>query len=107
VDMALESEVLKLLNYRVAWMLTRGELPMVESSMIKVFGSEHIRRVTDVSLQVMGLYGQLQTGSKWVPARGRPEHVYRMQVLLTFGGGTNEVLRDMMAMMGLGLPRSR
>jgi hypothetical protein len=56
---------------------------------------------------VMGLYGQLETGSKWVPARGRPEHVYRMQVLLTFGGGTNEVLRDMMAMMGLGLPRSR
>ena len=107
VDMALESEVLKLLNYRVAWMLTRGELPMVESSMIKVFGSEHIRRATDVALQVMGLYGQLQTGSKWVPVRGRPEHVYRMQVLLTFGGGTNEVLRDMMAMMGLGLPRSR
>jgi hypothetical protein len=30
-----------------------------------------------------------------------------MDVLLTFGGGTNEVLRDMMAMMGLGLPRSR
>ncbi len=107
VDMALESEVLKLLNYRVAWMLTRGELPMVESSMIKVFGSEHIRRATDVALQVMGLHGQLQTGSKWVPARGRPEHVYRMQVVLTFGGGTNEVLRDMMAMMALGLPRSR
>ncbi len=107
VDMALESEVLKLLNYRVAWMLTRGELPIVESSMIKVFGSEHIRRATDVSLQVMGRYGQLQTGSRRVPARGRPEHVYRMQVLLTFGGGTNEVLRDMMAMMGLGLPRSR
>lgn len=107
VDMALESEVLKLLNHRVAWMLTRGELPMVESSMIKVFGSEHIRRATDAALQIMGLYGQLQTGSKWVPVRGRPEHVYRMQVLLTFGGGTNEVLRDMMAMMGLGLPRSR
>jgi alkylation response protein AidB-like acyl-CoA dehydrogenase len=80
---------------------------MVESSMIKVFGSEHIRRVTDACLQIMGLFGQLQTGSKWVPLRGRPEHVYRMDVLLTFGGGTNEVLRDMMAMMGLGLPRSR
>ena len=66
-----------------------------------------MRQGKSVALQVMGLYGQLQTGSKWVPARGRPEHVYRMQVLLTFGGGTNEVLRDMMAMMGLGLPRSR
>ncbi len=67
--------MLKLLNHRVAWMLTQGELPMVESSMIKVFGSEHIRRATDAALQIMGQYGQLQTGSKWVPERGRPEHV--------------------------------
>ncbi len=106
VEMALESEVLKLLNYRVAWMLSRGEMPFIESSMIKVFGSEHIRRASDVCLQVMGLSGQLQTGSRRVPLRGRPEHTYRMQVLLTFGGGTNEVLRDMIA-TGLGLPRSR
>jgi alkylation response protein AidB-like acyl-CoA dehydrogenase len=107
VDLALEMEVLKLLNYRVSWMIARGVVPIVESSMIKVFGSEHTRRATDACLQIMGLYGQLQTGSKWVPLRGRPEHVYRMDVLLTFGGGTNEVLRDMMAMMGLSLPRSR
>jgi alkylation response protein AidB-like acyl-CoA dehydrogenase len=107
VEMAVESEVLKLLNYRVAWLIAQGAVPVVESSMINVFGSEHIRRVTDSCLQIMGLFGQLQTGSKWVPLRGRPEHVYRMYVMLTFGGGTNEVLRDMMAMMGLGLPRSR
>jgi alkylation response protein AidB-like acyl-CoA dehydrogenase len=107
VDLALEMEVLKLLNYRVSWLIARGVVPIVESSMIKVFGSEHTRRATDACLQIMGLYGQLQTGSKWVPLRGRPEHVYRMDVLLTFGGGTNEVLRDMMAMMGLSLPRSR
>jgi alkylation response protein AidB-like acyl-CoA dehydrogenase len=107
VELAVEMEVLKLLNHRVAWLIAGGAVPVVESSMIKVFGSEHIRRVTDACLQIMGLFGQLQTGSKWVPLRGRPEHVYRMDVLLTFGGGTNEVLRDMMAMMGLGLPRSR
>lgn len=106
VDMSLEMEVLKLLNFRTAWMISQNIVPFVESSMIKVFGSEHIRRVTDACLQIMGLYGQLETGSKWVPLRGRPEHVYLMDVLLTFGGGTNEVLRDMMA-MGLGLPRSR
>jgi alkylation response protein AidB-like acyl-CoA dehydrogenase len=106
VDMSLEMEVLKLLNFRTAWMMSQNIVPFIESSMIKVFGSEHIRRVTDACLQIMGLYGQLETGSKWVPLRGRPEHVYLMDVLLTFGGGTNEVLRDMMA-MGMGLPRSR
>lgn len=106
-EMEVGTEVLKLLNYRVAWLIAQGIVPHVESAAIKVFGSEHIRRVSDSCLQIMGPFGQLQTGSKWAPLRGRLERMFRMLVMLTFGGGTNEVMRDMIAMMGLGLPRSR
>ena len=106
VDLSVEMEVCRLLNFRNAWMISQQVVPFVESSMLKVFGSEHIRRVTDACLQILGLYGQLEPGSKWVPLRGSPERVYLMDVMLTFGGGTNEVLRDMMA-TSLGLPRSR
>jgi len=38
---------------------------------------------------------------------GLLEHAYRSAVTLTFGGGVNEVQRDIIAMAGLGLPRSR
>jgi alkylation response protein AidB-like acyl-CoA dehydrogenase len=30
---------------------------------------------------------------------------YRSLLILTFGGGTNEIQRDLIAMFGLGMPR--
>ena len=36
--------------------------------------------------------------------RGRLESAYRNGLILTFGGGTNEVQRDIIAMAGMGLP---
>jgi alkylation response protein AidB-like acyl-CoA dehydrogenase len=75
--------------------------------MIKVFGSEHIVRTTRACQEIMGQFGQLQLGSKWAPLGGWIERLSRMYLLLTFGGGTNEVMRDIMATMGLGLMKSR
>jgi hypothetical protein len=37
---------------------------------------------------------------------GRLERNYRSQVIFTFGGGTNEIQRDIIAMAGLGMPRA-
>ena len=38
--------------------------------------------------------------------KSRLERMYRSALILTFGGGTNEVQRDIIAMVGLGLPRA-
>ena len=38
--------------------------------------------------------------------RGRVERTYRSVLILTFGGGTNEIQRDIIAMAGLQMPRS-
>ena len=106
-EMVVETEVLKLLNYRLAWLMAQGVSPHVESAMIKAFGSELFQRVHSGCLQTMGLFGQLQIGSKWAPAGGWVARVTEMVLMLTFGGGTNEVMKDMMAMMGLGQMKSR
>jgi len=106
-EMVVETEVLKLLNYRVAWLMTQGVTPHVESAMIKAFGSEQFQRVYGGCLQIMGQYGQLLTGSRRAPAGGWVQRVSQFVLLLTFGGGTNEVMRDMIAMMGLGQIKSR
>ncbi|MET0698767.1 MAG: acyl-CoA dehydrogenase family protein, partial [Mycobacterium sp.] len=37
--------------------------------------------------------------------RGRVERLHRSALILTFGGGTNEIQRDIIGMVGLGLPR--
>ena len=106
-EMTVEGEVLKVLNHRVAWMMTQGETPHVESAMVKSFGSEHFIRMTKASQDIMGPFGQLMIGSKWAPAEGWLERIAQMELILTFGGGTNEVMRDIIAMMGLGLMKSR
>lgn len=103
-----ETEVLKLFNYRVAWQLTQGTIPFAESCMTKVYGSELAQRVNEFALQVFGLYGQLEPfGSELAPGSGSYERNYLMNKVLTFGGGANEVLRDAVAGIGLGLAKSR
>lgn len=106
-EMTVEGEVLKVLNHRVAWMMTQGEAPHVESAMVKSFGSEHFIRMTKSCQDIMGPFGQLRIGSKWAPAEGWVERTAQMELIITFGGGTNEVMRDIIAMMGLGLMKSR
>jgi alkylation response protein AidB-like acyl-CoA dehydrogenase len=105
-EMTVEAEVLKMLNYKAVWLMTKGIVTHVESAMSKALGSEQFLRVT--CLQIMGLYGQLTTGSKYAPYNGMMERQHQMFLMLTFGGGTNEVMRDIIAiMMGLGIMRSR
>jgi alkylation response protein AidB-like acyl-CoA dehydrogenase len=106
-EIAMDIEVLKLFNFRVAWQLTQGVEPFAEASMTKIFGSELLQRVTGVCIDMMGLLGGLQPPSKLAPFSGRYQQEFLSMRLLTFGGGANEVLRDIIALIGLGMPPSR
>jgi alkylation response protein AidB-like acyl-CoA dehydrogenase len=100
-------EVLKLFNFQVIDHFTKKKMVWAESSMVKVFGSELNIRVNNTLLEIMGLYGQLQTGDKRAPADGLVENHFRDDLLFVFGGGANEIQRDIIAMVGLGMPKSR
>ncbi len=100
-------EVLKLLNWKQAWALTRGNLHFADASAVKVFGSEFYVEAYRLLLEVTGQAGYVKRGSPEAIIRGRLERMYRATLILTFGGGTNEVQRDIIAMAGLSMPRSR
>jgi alkylation response protein AidB-like acyl-CoA dehydrogenase len=100
-------EVLKLLNWRQAWNLAHDTLRMEEASGIKVFGSEFYVEAYKLLMEVLGEPGMLKTGSAGSLLRGEIERHYRAMLVLTFGGGTNEVQRDIIAMAGLRMPRTR
>jgi alkylation response protein AidB-like acyl-CoA dehydrogenase len=100
-------EVLKLLNWQQAWSMARGTLNFAEASAVKVFGSEAYVEIYQLLLEVMGEAGTLRAGSPDAVVKGRVERMYRTTLILTFGGGTNEVQRDIIAMAGLGMPRAR
>jgi alkylation response protein AidB-like acyl-CoA dehydrogenase len=56
-------------------------------------------------MEIMGERAYLQRGSADELVGGYVESLYRSLLILTFGGGTNEVQRDLIGLFGLGLPR--
>lgn len=100
-------DCLTLLNGKQAWAIAEDKLGMAEASAIKVYGSEFYVQGSRLLAEVLGASGMLQVGSPGAALAGRLERFYRMSLVLTFGGGCNEVQRDMISMAGLGLPRSR
>jgi 3-oxocholest-4-en-26-oyl-CoA dehydrogenase alpha subunit len=100
-------EALKLLNWRSAWSITAGMPEMAEASAVKVMGTEFFVECYRLLLEVVGTAGLLPAGEPGALFGGLLEHAYRSAVTLTFGGGVNEVQRDIIAMAGLGLPRAQ
>jgi alkylation response protein AidB-like acyl-CoA dehydrogenase len=104
-QLAIETSIRRLFAYRTAWMIKKGMVPEVEAAMQKVWGHELDPRMANEGLKIMGLYAQLEPESKWAPIRGSIEHLYRFAVHLTYGGGSHELMRNLMATRGMGLPR--
>ena len=104
-EMATGIEACRLASYRVAWLREQGHHPIHEASMSKLLGSEMWQRVTDLALQVMGLYGPLEPGSPGAPLAGRIEDAYVSSVANTIHLGTSEIQRNIIAQRGLGMPR--
>ena len=100
-----ELEVLQMLSYRNLGMIGRGEHPEHEASMVKIFSTEMMQRLQNAGLRLMRLHGQLSPEDERAPIGGRIEQGYRAAVMPTFGAGANEVMRNIIATRGLGMPR--
>jgi 3-oxocholest-4-en-26-oyl-CoA dehydrogenase alpha subunit len=98
-------EVLKLFNWKVAWAADKGLNP-ADASATKVYGTELSLEVYRLLIEVVGQAGYLAEGSPGAVLQGRLERNARSQTIFTFGGGTNEVQRDIIAMVGMGMPRA-
>jgi 3-oxocholest-4-en-26-oyl-CoA dehydrogenase alpha subunit len=97
-------EVATLMGYEAASILDGGVIPTVEVSVEKVFTSELRQRIADLALDLLGPDGLLAHRSQRAPLGGKFERLYRAAPLMRFGGGTNEVLRDIIAQRGHGMP---
>ena len=98
-------EFLKLVNWRIATQAT--ELGPAAASATKVFGTEFALEAYRLLTEVLGANGTVREGSPGAVLAGRLERLQRSALILTFGGGTNEIQRDIIAAAGLGLPAAR
>jgi hypothetical protein len=100
-------EALKVMNWRSAWLMDQGTPGMAEASAVKVFGTETVIACYRDLLEITRQRGIVRHGQPGALVDGLLESAYRLAMVNTFGGGVNEVQRDIIAMAGLGLPRAR
>lgn len=96
-------EAMKLLNWQLTASVDTGEVQVAEASAAKVFGTETHAAVCRTLFNLLGSAGA-RRGLDGVAA-GRVETLARGAIVNTFGGGVNEVMRDLIAVAGLGMPR--
>jgi alkylation response protein AidB-like acyl-CoA dehydrogenase len=99
-----KAQVLRLMNWKQAWAAEQGQPQMADSSAIKVYGSELQMEAYRALIEILGVPGTLVKGSPGAVLQGKLESSYRNGLILTFGGGTNEIQRDIIAMAGMGMP---
>ena len=100
-----ELEAMWLLNWRMAVNVANDQVTAAESSAMKVYGTERIIEIYRLLLGITGAAGYLSAGSPGSLLGGRLEEAGRQAQINTFGGGVNEVQREILAMAGLGMKR--
>lgn len=99
-------EVLRLMNWQSAWEATKGVLDIGHCSAIKVYGTEFYLEAFRLLFEILGAPGYLTAGTPGAVLRSKLESLYRGMLILTFGGGVNEMQRDLITMFSLGFPRA-
>jgi alkylation response protein AidB-like acyl-CoA dehydrogenase len=100
-------EALRVMCLKQAWLMNEGGLGMAEASAAKVYGTEFFVECFRLLLEVMGQAGTVCSDSPGAIIKGKLEHRYRVGSILTFGGGCNEVQRDIISAAGLWMPLAR
>lgn len=103
--LAIEAEIGRLINYRVAWLHDKGMATDWHAAMTKLYSTDLFKHAASAAMQLLGLYGQLDKREDIAPLRGWIEHFYLVSFGATIAAGTSEIQKNIIALRGLGLPR--
>jgi alkylation response protein AidB-like acyl-CoA dehydrogenase len=98
-------EAMRLLNWQMARKVDDGTLQPQDASSVKVFGTETHIQTYRLLLDIVGPAGYLGVGEPGAVLGGRLERAARSAQINTFGGGVNEVQREIVAWAGLQMAR--
>ncbi|MFJ9681802.1 acyl-CoA dehydrogenase family protein [Streptomyces sp. NPDC101194] len=99
-------EAMRLMNWKMTSAVARNALTGADAGAAKAYGTETHIDVQRGLTQILGAAGRVRPESPGAVLGGQIEQLSRQGIVNTFGGGVNEVLRDMVATQGLGLPRT-
>lgn len=98
-------EAMRLINFRIAADLEAGGMDVALASTTKVYGSEGVVEILRRLLDIVGASALVRSGSSAAFLMGELEFEIRANTINTFGGGANEIQRELIAQFGLGMPR--
>ncbi|PXW30347.1 UNVERIFIED_CONTAM: hypothetical protein DES50_108157 [Williamsia faeni] len=96
---------MRLMNWKMTAAVAADTLSGADAGATKVFGTETHVDVYRTLLGILGAAGRIRPDNPGAILAGQIEQISRQGVVNTFGGGVNEVLRDMVATIGLGTTR--
>ena len=99
-------EVVRLMNWQVAWEATQGVLDIGHCSALKVYGSELNMEGYQLLMEILGPVSYLEPDAPGAVLKSRLQQGTRGSIILTFGGGVNEMQRDLISQFTLGFPRA-
>ncbi|MFM1722846.1 MULTISPECIES: acyl-CoA dehydrogenase family protein [Rhodococcus] len=100
-------EAMRLLNWKMTAAVAADTLSGADAGATKAYGTETHIDVYRTLLGILGAAGRIRPESPGALLAGQIEQISRQGMVNTFGGGVNEVLRDMVGTMGLGLVREK
>jgi len=89
VDMATEVEIAREFTYRVAAKMQANQTPIKEMAMAKNFATDVAEKTTREAVQIFGGMGYMKESVV--------ERLYRDAKILSIGGGTTEIMKEMIA----------
>jgi len=104
-ELRTDLEVLKLLGMKICWMLEHHNVPDIEAALAKVYMCKFLENLANLEVDVQSFYGLLHKDSKWAVMEGDPEWLYRNFLINRITRGTPEIMWNIVAQRGLGLPR--
>jgi len=99
-------EAMRLINFRIASDLENNKMDVALASTTKVYGAETNIDVLHKLMEIVGSAGLINSDSAAAVLYGELDYETRGAPMLTFGGGTNEIQREIIAQFGLGMPRA-
>src|SRR5258705_671866 len=100
---AADIAALRLIFYRAGCLIRDGPPLTYETAMAKVYADETGQKLARLGMDLLGIWGPLREGSRWVKLGGQISHLYQTTLGHTIAGTTSEILRTTVAVRGLGL----
>ncbi len=103
-ELQVEFEVGRLLMFRAASVMDEGRAPTIEAATSKVHGTSFEQRLANSAMELLGPYGGLTGRSSEAKMAGMAIHSYLASKGYSLQAGSSEVLKNIIATRGLGLP---